>query len=53
MTFVKWAILPVTVFTVFVVMYSQAAEDTKKGPKVTDIVSHTPTYNYCLHILTI
>lgn len=40
MTFLKWAILPLTVFTIFVVMYSQALEDPqKKGPKVTDIVS--------------
>ncbi|KAL4113291.1 hypothetical protein QTP88_016946 [Uroleucon formosanum] len=39
MTFLKWAILPLTVFTIFVVMYSQASEDPqKKGPKVTDIV---------------
>jgi len=39
MTLVKWAILPLTIFTIFVVMYSQATEDqTSKGPKVTDIV---------------
>ena len=38
MTLLKWAILPLTVFTIFVV-YSQALEDPqKKGPKVTDIV---------------
>lgn len=40
MTLVKWAILPLTIFTIFVVMYGHAEEEpSKKGPKVTDIVS--------------
>lgn len=40
MTLLKWAILPLTIFTIFVVMYSQASEDPQSnGPKVTDIVS--------------
>lgn len=40
MTLLKWVVLPLVVFTVFIVMYSQAIEDPqKKGPKVTDVVS--------------
>jgi hypothetical protein len=40
MTLLKWTILPMTIFTIFVVMYSQALQNPeKKGPKVTDVVS--------------
>jgi len=39
MTLVKWAVLPLTVFTIFVVMYGRAEEDlSQRGPKITDIV---------------
>lgn len=45
MALVKWAVLPLTVFAVFVVMYGQALEDPSKklGPKVTDVVSIEPS----------
>ncbi|XP_050419681.1 peptidyl-prolyl cis-trans isomerase 5 [Adelges cooleyi] len=38
MTLAKWAIVPVTVFVIIAVVYSQASEDEKRGPKVTDVV---------------
>lgn len=40
MTLVKWAVLPLTVFTILlVVMRGQAKSSTNNGPKVTDVVS--------------
>lgn len=45
MTLVKWAVLPLTVFTILLaVMRGQAKSSTNNGPKVTDVVSeqHRP-----------